>query len=80
MLHFLSISFRAIMQRILISSEFEWIFMTHLVSDHNMFKVLLNSQATLYVFKIETLVPNIRDSKKASIGGLDRSQTAVSTV
>ena len=39
------------MQRILISSESNWVFMTRLVGEHNMFKVLLDNQATLHVFK-----------------------------
>ena len=33
--------------------------MTHLVGEHNMCKMLLGNQATLHVFKNETLVSNI---------------------
>ena len=61
------------------ASSCGWIFMTHLIGEHNMFKVLLDNQATLHVFKNEALVSNIRAGRKASIGGIDGSQSGMST-
>ena len=54
--------------------------MTHLAGEHNMFKVLLVNQATLHLVKNEALVSNIRAGRKTSIGGIDVSQTSMSTV
>ena len=56
------------MQRILISPESNWVFMTRLVGEHNIFRMLLDNQATLHVHKNKTLVSNIRASRKARIG------------
>ena len=39
------------MQRFLKANTCEYVFMTHLGGEHNMFKVLLDNQATLHVFK-----------------------------
>ena len=61
------------MQKFLITSGCEWIFMTYLVDEHNMLRVLLDNQVTLHAFKSKTLVSNIRAGRKASIGGIDGS-------
>ena len=66
-------------RRFLRTSSCEWVFMKHLVGEHNLFKVLLGNQVTLHVFKNKALVSNIRAGRKASIGGIDGSQTGMST-
>ena len=43
-------------------------------------RVLFNNQATLYVLKSEELESNIGADRKASIGGIDGSQTGMTTV
>ena len=44
------------------------------------FKVLLDNQATLYVFKKNSLVSNIRAKSKArTIGGIDGRRPGMST-
>ena len=68
------------MQRILISSEYDWVFISGLVAGHYMLKVLLDNQVTRHVLKNASLVSNIRAGRKASIGGIDVSQTAMSAV
>ena len=47
--------------------------MTHLFGEHNMFKVLLDNQETLHVFKNKALVSNNRAGRRASIGGIGGS-------
>ena len=53
--------------------------MSLLVCEHNMLKVLLENQATLHVLKNELLLFNISADKKASIRGIDGSQTGIPT-
>ena len=47
------------MQRLVISSESEWMFMKRLIGKYNMFKLLLDNQATLHMIKNGALVSNI---------------------
>ena len=60
--------------------ETVWVFMTRLLGEHTIFKVLLENQATLHVFKNNSLVSNIRAEGNASIGGIYGSQTGMTTV
>ena len=55
-------------------------FVTRLVGRHNIFTVILDNQATLYVFKNEALESNIRANRKANTGGINGCQTGMSTV
>ena len=64
-------------QRFLMTSRCEWVFMKNFVSEHNMYKTLLDNQATLHVFKNEALVSNIRASRKVSIDGIDGRRTGM---
>ena len=58
----------------------DWIFMTKLSGGNNDFKVLLDNQATLHVFKNEALLSNFRPNGKAwTIGGIDGNQSGMST-
>ena len=59
------------MQRILISSESEWVFMTRFVGKHNIFKMFLDNQATPRMFKNRELVSLIRAGRNAIIGDID---------
>ena len=66
------------MQRLSISSVL--VFMTKLSGGNNCFKVRLDNQATLHVFKNEVLVSNIHPNDRArNIGGIDDSQSGMST-
>ena len=64
----------------LISSESERVFMTRLIGEQNMLKVLLDNHATLHVFKNEVLVSNIRAGRKTSFGGIGGSKSGMSTI
>ena len=65
-------------QRFLMTSQSDKVFITWLVDEHNKFKELLVDQATLHVFKIEAMISKI--GGKASIGGMNGNKTCVSTV
>ena len=59
------------MQRALIISESEWVFMRCIIGEHKIFKAHLDNQTTLHVFKNESLLSNIRVVRNAIIGSFD---------